>query len=62
MDAQNHLIGIITDGDLRRMLEKTNDINNICAQDILSPNPITIAAQAMAVEALEVLRKTISVS
>lgn len=57
VDAQNHLIGIITDGDLRRMLEKTNDISNICAQDILSPNPITIAAQAMAVEALEVLRK-----
>lgn len=56
-DNNNHVIGIITDGDLRRMLEKSNDISSITAKDILSPNPKTIAASVLAVEALDVLRK-----
>lgn len=51
------LLGIITDGDLRRMLEKTNDISAICASDILTPNPITIDPQALAVDALNVLKQ-----
>ncbi|TAJ56204.1 MAG: KpsF/GutQ family sugar-phosphate isomerase [Chitinophagaceae bacterium] len=53
----NHVVGIITDGDLRRMLEKSNDISSITAKDILSPHPKTIAASVLAVEALDVLRK-----
>ena len=53
----HHVIGIITDGDLRRMLEKSNDISSITAKDILSPHPKTIAASVLAVEALDVLRK-----
>ncbi|HEY1020433.1 MAG TPA: KpsF/GutQ family sugar-phosphate isomerase [Sediminibacterium sp.] len=56
-DNNNHVIGIITDGDLRRMLEKSNDISSITAKDILSPHPKTIAASVLAVEALDVLRK-----
>lgn len=56
-DNSNHVIGIITDGDLRRMLEKSNDISSITAKDILSPHPKTIAASVLAVEALDVLRK-----
>jgi len=51
------LLGIITDGDLRRMLEKTNDITAICANDILTPNPITIDPQALAVDALNLLKQ-----
>lgn len=57
INSANELIGIITDGDLRRMLEKTTDISQIRAADILTPKPITIAPQALAVEALELLRK-----
>ncbi|WP_439504657.1 KpsF/GutQ family sugar-phosphate isomerase [Sediminibacterium sp.] len=57
VDENMDLKGIITDGDLRRMLEKTNDISQVCAVDILSTNPITIHPEAMAVEALELLKK-----
>ncbi len=56
VDDQHQLKGIITDGDLRRMLEKTTDIGSICARDILTPNPIIVSPDALAVEALEILR------
>ena len=51
------LAGIITDGDLRRMLEKSDSIENIRAKDILTPNPKTIAPSEMAVNALDLMRK-----
>jgi len=54
---KDEVIGIITDGDLRRMLEKTNDLSHITAADILSKNPKTIEPSMLAVEALEVLRE-----
>lgn len=57
VDENQQLIGIITDGDLRRMLEKTSDISTICASDILSTHPITVQPEALAVEALELLKK-----
>ncbi|HQR91752.1 MAG: D-arabinose 5-phosphate isomerase [Bacteroidetes bacterium 24-39-8] len=50
------LQGIITDGDLRRMLEKSSHIDQITAADILSPNPKTIAPDTLAVEALDLMR------
>ena len=49
------IIGIITDGDLRRMLEINNDISTLTAQDIMGKNPKTISADAMAVKALEMM-------
>jgi arabinose-5-phosphate isomerase len=52
----NQLLGIITDGDLRRMLEKNADASRIIARDIMSSNPATIQKDALAVEALEILR------
>jgi arabinose-5-phosphate isomerase len=48
--------GIITDGDLRRMLESTNDFTGLTAKDIMSKTPKTITADALATEALDVLR------
>lgn len=57
VNEENLLIGIITDGDLRRMLEKTSDISTICAAKILTPDPVTITPQAMAVEALDLIRQ-----
>ncbi len=50
------LVGVITDGDLRRMLEKTNNFKNIEAGYIMTEKPKTIAASELAVTALEVMR------
>ena len=49
------IIGIITDGDLRRMLTKEDDFSSLTAKDIMSVNPKSIKANAMAVDALEVM-------
>jgi len=50
------LLGIITDGDLRRMLEKNVNTASLHARDIMSSKPTTILKDALAVEALELLR------
>jgi arabinose-5-phosphate isomerase len=55
-DKNNAVLGIITDGDLRRMLEKTTDFNSLTAAVIMSSNPKTIAAGALATEALDTMR------
>ena len=49
------IIGIITDGDIRRMLSKTTKIDSFVADDIMGKNPKTIDKEAMAVEALELM-------
>ncbi|MFT4093345.1 MAG: KpsF/GutQ family sugar-phosphate isomerase [Niabella sp.] len=56
-DEEKTLLGIITDGDLRRMLEKNTDINNIAAQDIMTKNPKHISQDELAVSALDIMRK-----
>ena len=57
IDANNSLLGIITDGDLRRMLEKNIPLDSVKAKEIMTVNPKTIIADALAVEALDRLRK-----
>lgn len=57
IDENNHLLGIITDGDLRRMLEKNIPLDSVIAKEIMTLNPKTITADALAVEALDRLRK-----
>ncbi|MCF6184527.1 MAG: CBS domain-containing protein, partial [Bacteroidales bacterium] len=57
LDENNNLAGIITDGDLRRMLAKTNSLANITAEDIMSKNPKTINSDAFAINAFEIMRK-----
>ncbi len=52
-----NLIGIITDGDLRRMLEKNESPANLLAKDILNPNPKSIEGGELATEALALMRK-----
>ena len=56
VDEKEAVIGIITDGDLRRMLEKKDDIRNIQASEIMSPHPKTISPNALAAQALEEMR------
>ena len=57
VDENNLIKGIITDGDLRRMLEKNIFSNNIKAKDIYSINPKTTEPETLAIEALELMRK-----
>ena len=47
------IVGIITDGDLRRMLKDNSDISQLMAKDIMSINPKTIQVEEMAITALE---------
>ena len=56
LNQEGLLQGIITDGDLRRMLEKSSSIDQITAADILTQNPKTIAPETLAVEALDLMR------
>lgn len=51
------IVGIITDGDLRRMLTKTDSFAGLTAKDIMTHNPKKIANNAMAVEAMEMMDK-----
>jgi arabinose-5-phosphate isomerase len=55
-ENDNRVAGIITDGDLRRMLEKTADFSTLVAKNIMSPNPATVGAEVLAVNALEILK------
>ena len=57
VNESKEMLGVITDGDLRRMLEKNSSLEGITARDIMTINPKTIAPEALAVEALDVLRK-----
>ncbi|MDN3725004.1 KpsF/GutQ family sugar-phosphate isomerase [Aequorivita sp. SDUM287046] len=49
------IVGIITDGDLRRMLTRTDSFAGLTAKDIMTRNPKRIANNAMAVEAMEMM-------
>lgn len=51
----NQIIGIITDGDIRRMLSKTETITGITAKDIMTKNPKMVEPNSMVVEALNIM-------
>jgi arabinose-5-phosphate isomerase len=53
----NTIIGIITDGDIRRMMEKYENINELKASDIMSHQPKTIDADELAVNAINIMQK-----
>lgn len=56
-DGNRNLLGVVTDGDLRRMLEKNVPLDQITAKDIMTAKPKTIAPDALAVDALDLMRK-----
>ena len=56
VDEEDRLKGIITDGDLRRMLQKTLDIGSLCAADIMTMNPKTISSSEFAIRAMNLMR------
>lgn len=57
VNESENILGIITDGDLRRMLERTTGFENLHAKDIMTGSPKTIAADVLAVNALQEMRK-----
>jgi arabinose-5-phosphate isomerase len=57
VDAQNHVIGIFTDGDLRRLIEKGQDLRQVVAKDVMHPKPRTVKQTALAVTAAELMEQ-----
>ena len=53
----NELVGVITDGDLRRMIEKHNDFRQLKACDVMTKHPLTVDQDELVVAALELMRK-----
>jgi arabinose-5-phosphate isomerase len=56
LDNQNVIIGIITDGDIRRMLEQHNSIQDLTAAAIFHKQPITISSNTLAIEAFDLMK------
>lgn len=57
VDDDDNILGIITDGDLRRQLEKGVDVYNLKVEEIMYPKPSTIEKEKLAVEALKILKE-----
>lgn len=57
IDAKGDLTGIITDGDLRRGLERQGDIFRLQAKDLMSRDPKTITADRLAAEAVAIMKQ-----
>src|SRR3972149_8300018 len=57
VNKNRNLIGVITDGDLRRALEKYSDIMERKSSEIMTQNPKTIKSSSLAVEALRIMEK-----
>lgn len=57
LKKNGNVAGIITDGDLRRMLEKNIQLNQVIAAEIMTVDPKTISADQLAVDALDLMRK-----
>jgi arabinose-5-phosphate isomerase len=55
VDAQGKPVGIFTDGDLRRLVERGTDLRALTAQDVMHANPRTVNAEALAVDAVELM-------
>lgn len=56
-DSRQKIQGVITDGDLRRQLEKGVDIYSMYVKDVMSTNPIVISSHKLAAEALQIMKK-----
>jgi arabinose-5-phosphate isomerase len=57
LDGRDQLVGIVTDGDLRRALERHTNVLQLHAFDVMTPAPKTVEPEALAGEALRVLER-----
>lgn len=57
VDAQERVLGIFTDGDLRRLIERGADLRSLLARDVMHPTPRRVRADALAVEAADLMEQ-----
>jgi arabinose-5-phosphate isomerase len=57
VDGNEGLLGIITDGDLRRRMERGTEILDLTAGDVMTRNPITVTPDTLAAEALNIMEQ-----
>ena len=55
IDDDSKVLGVFTDGDLRRLVEKGSDLRGLLANQVMNPGPSTISPDALAVEAAELM-------
>ena len=55
IDANGRLVGVFTDGDLRRLLMRRTDVLDLTVGDVMTAHPITIGRSVLAVEALRIM-------
>ncbi|RTZ70021.1 MAG: KpsF/GutQ family sugar-phosphate isomerase [Aquificaceae bacterium] len=55
VNDEGKLVGIITDGDLRRFVQRGGDFNRELAKDVMTKNPKTVTADRLAMEALKIM-------
>lgn len=54
-DASGHLLGVFTDGDLRRILDKSPDLNSVRMRDVMTPDPKAVEPRMLAAEAVHLM-------
>lgn len=57
VSEMNEILGIFTDGDLRRLIESGKDLRPLVAREVMHPKPHTVSAQALAVEAVQLMEE-----
>jgi arabinose-5-phosphate isomerase len=57
VDADGRALGIFTDGDLRRLIERGTDLRELHAEDVMHRQPHSVSADALAVDAAEVMER-----
>jgi arabinose-5-phosphate isomerase len=57
VDDREHVLGIFTDGDLRRLLEKTQDLGNITLEEVMTKHPQTVSKHILAAQAVEMMER-----
>ena len=57
VDADGKPVGVFTDGDLRRMIEKVQDFTKVVIRDVMHPNPRSISPEKLAVDAVAVMEQ-----
>ncbi len=57
VDSKGHIVGIITDGDIRRLIETKKDISETCAKEMMHKNPKTISKNNLAAKAVQIMEK-----
>lgn len=57
VDSQDQVLGVFTDGDLRRLIEKGQDLRSLQAQEVMNRKPRTVKPQALAVDAADLMEE-----